>query len=127
MKPSKTDLIIDKPVSWKKMLDAVPVRNAAAVFELLANDTTKVTVLKKKPGWLVPPLSWIFRPRLKKSVVLDPVGIRICEWCDGKRTVENIVDEFAGLHGLTFHESRTAVTGYLGLLVRYGILAMKLE
>jgi hypothetical protein len=118
---------IDAPVSWKKMLDAVPVRNEAAKFEELASGGTRATVARKKPAWLVPPVSWVIRIKPHKSVILDPIGMAVCGACDGKRTIESIVDEFAGRHRLSFHESRVAVTEYLGRLVRYGILAIRMD
>jgi hypothetical protein len=47
--------------------------------------------------------------------------------CDGKATVESIIDEFAARHRLSFHESRVAVTGYLKTLIRRGVLAIELS
>jgi hypothetical protein len=44
--------------------------------------------------------------------------------CDGKRTVEQMVDFFAAKYELSFHEARTAVSGHLKALVQRGALAM---
>ena len=55
---------------------------------------------------------------------LDRLGSQVWQLCDGVRTVEDVVDEFARLHRLTFHEARASVTAYLKMLVQRGVLAM---
>jgi hypothetical protein len=44
--------------------------------------------------------------------------------CDGEHTVEQIVESFRTKYGLTFHESRAAVMGYLKLLTERGVVAI---
>ena len=56
---------------------------------------------------------------------LDKLGTEVLELCDGSRRVEEIVDEFAAKHRLTFHESRVAVTGFLRSLVQRGLIAIE--
>jgi len=52
------------------------------------------------------------------------LGSQVWRWCDGERTVEAVVDAFAAAHGLTFHEARVAVAGYVSSLVKRGALAI---
>ena len=59
-----------------------------------------------------------------RSVVLDRIGRTVWDLCDGQRTVERVVEEFAGRYGLTFHEARVSVTTYLKELVQRGALVM---
>ena len=80
----------------------------------------------KRPGYLVPPITWVVRPPAFKSIVLDPVAADLWEWCDGKRNVEQVIELFARKHNLTFHESRVSVTTYLKELVKRGVLAVAL-
>ncbi len=110
--------------SWKRMLRTRPVQNTAADVKQEGEKGVRITVKKIKPFFLIPPLSWIIRPRLTGSVLLDGLGSQVWDMCTGERTVEDIVDEFARRHRLTFHESRVAVTNYMKLLVERGALAM---
>jgi hypothetical protein len=85
---------------------------------------TRITVKKRRPRFLVPPISWVIRPKLETRVEIEGLGVAILELCDGRRNVEAVVDEFAGLHALTFHESRVSVTLYLKALVQRGVVVL---
>ena len=89
--------------------------------------TLRVRVPLRHPGWLVPPLSWVVRPRHQRVVSLDRIGTEVWQACDGRRTVEQIVDAFSERRRLTFHEARAAVTGFLRSLVQRGILAVEMK
>ena len=112
--------------SWKRMLEARPVHNAAA--RIVSEDETTVSICVKtaKPWYLVPPVSWIVPVRSERRTELDRLGSEVWRFCDGKATVESIIDSFASSHRLTFHEARVAVTGYLRTLIRRGVLAIDL-
>ena len=110
--------------TWRKMLEARPVRNSAAEVLREEAETLTIKVKMKRPRPLLPPLSWFVRPRVTRTIRLDRLGTQIWELCDGERTVEDVVDEFARRHRLTFHEARASVTAYLKLLVQRGVLAM---
>lgn len=109
--------------SWRAMLTAVPVANAAARVEERPEGVT-VTVANREPAKLLPPFRWLVRPPKEKRLVLDRIGTSVWHLCDGKRTVENVIDAFADQYELEFHESRVAVTEYLRSLVQRGALAM---
>jgi len=106
------------------MLEARPVRNAAAETVREASGELAIAVKRKRPRWHVPPLSWVVALKPTRTVRLDPLGAQVWELCDGERNVEAIVDAFALEHRLSFHEARVAVTGYLSQLVQRGALAV---
>jgi len=110
--------------SWRRMLDARPVRNVTAQAAGSPNGEVSIAVATRRPRWLVPPLSWLVPLKPFRTVHLDRLGAQVWELCDGQRTVEAIVNAFAERHRLTFHEARVAVTGYLSQLVRRGVLAV---
>ena len=110
--------------SWRPMLAARPVRNAAAVVTRRGDGRVSLTVRRELPGWLVPPVSWVIHLKPTRTFALDRLGTQVWGLCDGERTVEAIVDAFAAEHRLTFHEARVAVGGYLRSLVARGALAM---
>jgi len=110
--------------SWKNALPACPVHNLAADVRQDDEGKVRVTVKARRPWFLVPPVSWIVRPRLTRTLSLDRIGSRVWNLCDGRRTIENIADEFASVYRLTFHEARASVTGYITDLVRRGALVI---
>jgi hypothetical protein len=110
--------------SWRHTLQAKPVRNTAADTQREDDGRLRITVHSRKPWFLVPPFSWVIRPRFTKHYTLDRVGGGVWDLCDGTRAVEQIVESFAATQGLTFHEARASVTGYLRELVRRGALAV---
>jgi hypothetical protein len=109
---------------WMALLQSRPVRNVAARVEEHTDGRVVIYVRQKKPGFLVPPLSWIVPYKRERSAYLDRVGTRLWRMCDGEHTVEEIVDAFRGQYRLTFHESRAAVMGYLKLLTERGVVAI---
>jgi hypothetical protein len=112
-------------VSWRAMLEAIPRRNLAAQVEVTDTGATRVSVPLRRPWWMIAPVKWVMHPTGRKTVGLDSLGTEVLELCDGSRSVERIVDEFAARHKLTFHESRVAVTGFLRSLVQRGTLAIE--
>lgn len=110
---------------WRDMLATVLHRNLK-VQEEWSRDRSRLTlkVPTKRPGYLVPPLSWIIRPPAFRSIELDPTGAQVWEWCNGQNNVEEVAVKFARQHNLTFHESRVSVTNYMKELVRRGALAI---
>ena len=109
--------------SWERMLRARPVHNAAAKADRRGDEEVRITVPRRRPGY-VTALSWLVRPKPNRTVVLDRLGTQIWEQCDGQHSVEDVVDAFAEAHRLTFHEARTAVTGYLKHLIERGAVAI---
>ena len=116
--------LFGQKASWRRMLQARPARNVATTIHRHDDRELRITVRKRKPAYLVPPLTWAIRPKLQRTIVLDPLGIEIWDLCDANRTVENIIDEFSDRHKLTFHEARVAVTEHLKTLVQRGALAV---
>ena len=115
--------------SWRPMLLARPVPNAAARSEPGRDGSLTLFVRTDREHLpdKVRRLSWITPIRRERRVVLDRLGRQIWDWCDGQCTVESVIDRFAEAHDLTFHESRVAVTSYLKQLIQRGALAVQVE
>lgn len=113
--------------SWKRMLAARPVHNAAARVEDEGGGDVTVHVKSVRPWYMFPPVSWIVPYKPERGTILDRLGSQVWRWCDGERTVEDIIDAFASEHDLTFHEARVAVTGYIKSLVQRGALAIAMS
>ncbi len=114
------------PANWRALLAARPVRNAAAAAEETDDGGVRIGVRKADAWWRRAPWKWAVPGGDLRYTVLDRLGRELWEICDG-RTVEEIVEEMARRHRLTFHESRTAVTPLLRELIRRGALAIALS
>ncbi len=110
--------------SWRSMLAARPVKNAAACVADTSGEAVTIQIKREKPWYMVPPISWIVPMCSERELVLDRMGARIWRLCDGERTIEDVVDVFAERHALTFHEARAAVTGYVKGLIQRGAMAI---
>lgn len=111
--------------TWKPMLQAVLVRNTAAKeLSSTMDGSVELQIPAKKPGWAVPPVSWVVRPPEFKILKLDPVGSHLWKLIDDRKTTEELIEIFARKHFLTFHESRVSVTTYVKMLVQRGALAV---
>jgi hypothetical protein len=118
------DVLASADGSWERMLTARPMPNTAARVEELADESVALYIAKAPSRLTRPPLSWVLQPRRERRVALDRLGAKVWRLCDGKRTVEAVVDAFAERYRLTFHEARTAVTGYLRALIQRGVVAI---
>jgi len=83
-----------------------------------------IEIPMKRPRFLVPPFSWIFPYSDARRVKLDPLGTAILDLCNGKVTVEQIIETFAAANRLTFREAQVPVMHFLRLLSQRGVLAM---
>lgn len=111
-------------VSWRRMLAAVPHRNQSLKVLEAGAEHMQFEIPGRRPKWLVPPITWVVKPKLTRTILLDRFGVNLWQWCDGDHTVEEIVDKFAQEFHCTFHEARVAVTGFMRSLVQRGILAI---
>jgi hypothetical protein len=107
-----------------EMLDAVPVRNEVVRSETTAAGELVLRVALEPRWYLRPPVTWLLPARRDRAVALDRLGAEVWRACDGRRTVEQIVDAFAARHHLRFHEARLSVMSFLQDLTRRGLVVM---
>lgn len=117
---------LDLGDSLRRMLSAMPLRNAQATVRRDGPEELRITVRLER-SLFPPPLSWVVPSPKTRTVRLDRLGAQVWDLCDGRRTVEAVVEEFARAHELTFHEARVAVAEYLRQLLRRGALAIAME
>ncbi len=106
-----------------KFLSTVPVRNEEMKLERVRGGSL-ASVPIPRPRWLVPPISWVLPFSSQRRVQLDDPGTEVLELCDGKRTVEEIIETFAQGNKLSFREAQLAVTQFLRELMNRGIVAI---
>jgi hypothetical protein len=105
-------------------LQAVPHVNQAMETHYRSDGSMVVSIPIRRPRYLVPPLSWILPFSPYRRVELEPVGSGVLGLCDGRRTVEAIIEQFASENRLSFREGQLAVTQFLRQLMQRGVVAV---
>ena len=111
-------------ISTGQFLAAVPMVNHAAALTPMAAGGLLVEVPIPRPRYLVPPISWILPFSGQRRIELDKLGRAVLELCDGRRSVERIMETFAADHALTFREAQLSVTQFLRMLTERGVIAI---
>jgi hypothetical protein len=127
MSPRRDQKKLPKAGSPANFLRAVPHVNQAMEAHHRSDGSALVSVPIPRPKFLVPPLSWILPFSPYRRVELEPVGSGVLRMCDGRRTVEAIVEEFAAGHKLSFREAQLAVTQFLRQLMQRGLVVIVSE
>ena len=112
----------ETPLLPARVLSAKPTRNSAVRVQ----STTGGVVLfvpVARPAWLRV-LSWALPLRREKGFALDSLGQEVWLACDGSRSFEAIVLEFAARHQLRFHEARAMVAEFIRTLGERNLVAL---
>ena len=113
-----------RDISPMDILESVPIRNASAVAKEGSRGGVLVEVPLKRPAYMVPPISWILPFSKTRRVKLDVLGVSMLHLCDGRRSVEAIIEQFAIDNKLTFRESQLSVMEFLRKLSERGVLVI---
>jgi len=107
------------------LLQSRPVQNVSMELERLhkSDGGAVVSVPMRRPAWLMPPLSWLVPFSSHRRVRLDRIGLSVLDLCDGRRTVENIVEQFASANKLSYREAQLPVTQFVQMLLARGLVA----
>lgn len=107
----------------ERLLDAVPTANRAVRIERRGQSV--VLFVPIQPSfWTGPPFSWFLPFRKERGFALDALGQEVFSACDGRRTLEEIVEAFAARHRIRFHEARVSVTQFLRTLSERNLVAL---
>lgn len=105
------------------LLDAIPSANEAVRREEKDNGLMLWVPIEKR-WWMGPPLSWLLPFHDERGVALDAIGRQVFDACDGERTTERIIEEFAECHRLRFHDARVSVLSFLKSLVERNLVVL---
>ncbi len=124
---SKTISTPQQVAHFRESLNVVPVHNAGAVILKGKNpNEIVVEVTLAYEGFMMKSLHKMIKMHNKKRYILDGIGKIIYESVDGKKTFEQIIDEFAAREKLTFFESRALLGQYFQTLTRRGVIVATL-
>ncbi len=83
-----------------------------------------VTVKFRRPSWQ----RWLGADALcERTFGLDAHGQDVYQWCDGTRTVQDVVRRFAGKNRISLPEAELNVTRFLRTLLTKGLIVMEME
>jgi len=69
-------------------------------------------------------LSKFLPVRSRRRFQLEGIGLDVYKMIDGKKTFEELIDEFAGMHKLTFFEARGFLMEYVRSLAQRGLVVI---
>ena len=110
--------------SSNDILVSLPVPNRAMSVHPRPDGTVLVSVPVRRPAWLSPPLSWLMPFSARRRIELDAVGACVLDLCDGRRSVQDLIEAFASRHKLSFREAQLPVRQFLRQLTERGIVAI---
>jgi hypothetical protein len=113
-----------RPLATADFLRSTVERNRAAEVEKRRGGGCRVSVPMRRPRWMVPPISWLLPFSSHRRVELDRLGAEVLAACNGRRTVEEMIEKFAADHKLSFREAQVSVTTFIRQLVERGLVAV---
>jgi hypothetical protein len=105
------------------VLDLVPTPNEAVRAERRGGALV-LWVPLERPWWTRGALRLLLPLREARGFELDALGEEVWSSCDGERTLERIIEDFAARHRIRFHEGRVAVLTFLRSLVERRLIAL---
>ena len=111
------------PPNPSRLLEAVPIPNHAVRCRKRGSELVLYVPLKRR--WFTSrPLSLLLPLRDERGYGLDALGQEVWNACDGKSSVEQVVEGFADRHRLGFHEARLAVMQFLRTLAERKLVVL---
>ena len=115
---------VEQDISPVDILESVPILNESALIKRGSRGGALVEIPLKRPKYMIPPLSWVLPFSRMRRVKLDVLGVAMLDICDGRRTVEGVIEKFAMDNKLTFREAQLPVMEFLKNLSERGVLVI---
>ena len=106
------------------LLAAVPVPNHEVRSDEPNDEELRLRVPLRQRWFMRWPFSWVFPFSREKVVQLDVLGREVWSACDGEQSMEQIIEDFADRHGVSFHEARLSVSQFMHELMQRGFLVL---
>ena len=109
----------------EEMLRAVLHRNRALKLEP-REEGLLLVVPMRRPWWSRGPVRWLFPISSERRMQLDSVGSYVLSLVDGRRTIENVIENLMQRYNLSFHEARVSVFEFMKTLMSRGAIGIHL-
>lgn len=110
----------------EQMLRCIPCQNQAMRMQSEGGGAL-VTVPLRQTWWARAPLTWVFPVSRERRIQLDAVGSAVLTLCDGRRTVEDVIENVMKEYHLSFQEARVSVMQFMQMLTERGVVALKIR
>ena len=114
-------------LEFGRQLASVPMRNERVKQCPGEPGQTPVLEVELQYSGLMAPLGWLLPLRRRRRIQLDPIGWGVYARLDGRKTFEQLVDEFALEHKLEFLESRALLMAHIRNLMRSGLVVVGIK
>ncbi|MEM2904817.1 MAG: PqqD family protein [Candidatus Bathyarchaeia archaeon] len=108
-------------ITKDQFLKLVPVRNPIVKWDRYP--TGEVFLLVPRPRSKRSLFSKVVNVPAEKKVLFDKVGSHVWQLCDGKRTVNDIVNEMVATYKLARKEAEAPLSAHLQNLAKRGYIA----
>ena len=111
-------------LSRQDILNSIPTRNQAITVER-GKKGEVLLILPIKKTWWINFLSKILLAPKKKIITLDEIGTKVWEMCDGKTSVESIIQKLCLDLKMNRKEVETSLLFYLRQLASRSIVGLQ--
>ena len=108
----------------EQAMNGRPVAGEITARQALSNGGERISIRVRPGKWHRILLR--LPEKISREYELDAYGVNLVNLCNGKRSVEEIVEQFACEQRLDTYEAERAVVDYLQTLMRRGIVSMAL-
>jgi hypothetical protein len=115
-----------KTLTREQSLAARPVRNSSLTVNR-DDDGSVVLRIQRKKTWWANVLAKVLRMPDSKKVALDEIGTTVWDMCDGKHTVQSIIDGFVKKYKLNRREAEVSMFAYLKNLAERGFIGLVVD
>lgn len=109
-------------ISKQRALDSYPIRNQAVEWTSKGDET--VLVLRRREDRVGRLLDLFFVVPKERKLQLDAVGSYVWRQCDGRHTVQQLIDDLARKYKLNRKEAEVSLTEFLRQLGRKKLIAI---
>ena len=113
-------------IGREAMFKSKPTRNEGLDWERNAEDEITIT-LKRSDTLKVKVLSKLFWVPERRTLVLDQIGSEVWQMCDGRNSVETIIDSLQEKHKLNAKEAEISLLTYLKKLGQKNLVGFVVE
>jgi len=105
----------------EQSFSAKPVRNENLRVSRDDEGNVVITISRRKTWW-ADAVARVLRMPDEKKVALDEIGTAVWDLCDGKHTVQTIIDTFVGKYKLNRREAEVSMFAYFKELTERGFV-----
>lgn len=108
-------------LSREESLKSRPIRNKLLQWEKDLVNEVMIFIPRKETRWVKFLTKFVYIPK-RQRILLDKLGSEVWSMCDGKNTVEDMIQKFSARHKLNRKEAETSMITYLKQMAEKGLI-----